>query len=119
MPAVAYMAIWITKKCFVPLFAEDVTKADEEVQNAEDKVAASQVETTEVGKELALLLNRASDLGLKSKVEAIRIELSQLHARAMMGAVDYVEEKLNSDMMKEYQLKLKRAKNWIERCVVR
>ena len=96
-----------------------MAKADEEVQNAEEKVAASQVETTLVGKELAVLLNRAFDLGLKSKVETIRIELSQLHARAMMGAVDYAEEKLNSDMMKEYQLELTKAKDWIKRCVVR
>lgn len=101
------------------LYAEDMAKSEEEVQNAEEKVAASQVETTEVGKKLALLLNRASDLGLKSKVEEIRSELSQLHARAMMGAVDYAKEKLNSDLMKEYQQELKKAKDWIKRCMVR
>lgn len=104
--------------CSCTVYSEGVAKADEEVQNAEKEVAASQVETNEVGQELASVLDKASGLGLKAKVEEIRSELSQLHARAMMGAVDYAEEKLNSDVMKEYRQELEKAKDWIKRYVV-
>ena len=73
------------------VYTGDISEADEAVLSAKKNITLSQFETSEVGQELAYLLDRASDLGLKSKVEEIRQELSQLHTRAMMGTVDYAE----------------------------
>ena len=94
------------------LYTEDISKADEDVLTAEKNVTASQLETNEVGQELASLLDKASGLGLKSKVEEIRKEVSQLHARAMMGAVDYAE-KVSGNVM-EYP-KMEKVKDSINR----
>ena len=81
--------LFILHLCVV--YTGDISKADEAVLSAKKNITLSQFETSEVGQELAYLLDRASDLGLKSKVEEIRQELSQLHTRAMMGTVDYAE----------------------------
>lgn len=91
-----------------------MAKADEEVQVAERSLTTSQIETSEVGQELALLLDKALDLGLKSKVDEVRSGLSQLHARAMMSAVDH-EEKINSKVMEEYKHRMEKAKDQITR----
>ena len=91
-----------------------MVKADEDVLTAEKNVTASQVETSKVGQELTLLLDRASGLGLKSKVEEIRSELSKLHARTAMGDIDYAEEKVSSSVMGEYQNEVQAVKDWIK-----
>lgn len=96
------------------VYTEDMSKADEAVLTAKQNITVSQLETNEVGQELASLLNMASGLGLKSKVEEIRQELSQLHARAMIGAVDYAE-KVSSNVMKEHQDEMEKVKEWISR----
>ena len=96
------------------VYTEDMSKADEAVLTAKQNITVSQFKTNEVGQELASLLNRASGLGLKSKVEEIRQELSQLHARANMGAVDYAE-KVSSNVMEEYRDEMEKVKKWISR----
>ena len=95
------------------IYTGDIAKADETVLTAEKNIAEYQLETNEVGQKLASLLDRASGLGLKSRVEEIRSELSHLHARAMMGAVDYAEEKLSGNVMEEYQQEVEKVKDWI------
>lgn len=97
------------------VYTEDISKADEAVLTAEKNVTASQLETNEVGQELASLLDRASGLGLKSKVEEIRKELSQLHARVMMGAVDYAEKVSGTNV---YQDEMEKVKDSISRYIV-
>lgn len=85
------------------------------MQVAERSLTTSQIETSMVGQELALLLDKALDLGLKSKVDEVRSGLSQLHARAMMSAVDHEEEKINSKVMEEYKHRMEKAKDQITR----
>ena len=82
-------------------YTGDISKADEAVLIAKKNMTLSQFESSEVGQELAYLLDRASYLGLKSKVEEIRQELTQLHARAMMGTLDYAEVVSGSVMKDE------------------
>ena len=79
------------------------------------KVAESQIETNKVGQELVSLLDKASGLGLKSKVEEIRNKLSQLHVHAMMGAVEYDEVRIGGEVSEEYHQTTEKVKEWIKR----
>ena len=92
------------------VYTGDISEADEAVLTAKKNITSSQFETSEVGQELAYLLDRASDLGLKSKVEEIRQELSQLHTRAMMGTVDYAEI-VSGSVMEEQPDEMEKVKN--------
>lgn len=96
-------------------FSENIAKADEAVDIAEKQIISSHLEISEVGQELTSLLDRASGLGLKSKVQEIRSELSQLHARAMLGAVDFAEERLSGKVMEDYQQEVGKVKEQLKR----
>ena len=97
------------------LFAEDLTKADDEVQAAIKKLVASQLESNEVGQDLMLLFERASALGLTSKVDEIRNELSQLHVRTMMSAFEHADERHDGSVAKEYQQKIEEVVEWMKK----
>ena len=109
-----YYGTTVAYTVYYVVYTEEMSEADEAVLTAKQNITVSQFETNEVGQELASLLNRASGLELKSKVEEIRQELSQLHARAMMGAVDYAE-KVSSNVMEEHQDEMEKVKEWISR----
>ena len=102
--------------CIAFVYIGDIAKADEVVLTAKKNITLSQFDTYKVGQELACLLDKASDLGLKPKVEEIRQELSQLHAHAMLGMVDYTETV--SSIVKEHQYEMEKVKEWISRYAI-